>query len=67
MAADPDVLRCAVTRIWDWAFSRGDVVLDLATVPTTVTDPVLQDFQANGLKLKQVIRDVFTSPDFVQF
>jgi hypothetical protein len=67
MAADQDVLRCAVTRIWDWAFSRGDVVLDLATVPTTVTDPVLQDFQANGLKLKQVIRDVFTSPDFVQF
>jgi hypothetical protein len=67
IAADPDVLRCAVTRIWDWAFSRGDVVLNLATVPTTVTDPVLKDFQANGLKLKQVIRDVFTSNDFIQF
>jgi hypothetical protein len=67
IAADPDVLRCAVTRVWDWAFSRGDVVLDLATVPTSVSDPILTDFQASGLHLKKVIRDVFTSDDFVEF
>ena len=37
IAADPDVARCAVTRIWNWAFSRGDVVNDGATVPDSVT------------------------------
>jgi hypothetical protein len=67
MASDPDVQRCAVTRIWDWAFSRGDVVNDLATVPPSVTDPYLQSFQTNGMKLKSVIHDVFTSDDFVRF
>jgi hypothetical protein len=67
IAADPDVLRCAVTRVWNWGLSRGDVVLDLATVPQVVSDPILQDFQASGLKLKKVIRDVFTSDDFVRF
>jgi len=67
MAADPDVTRCAVTRMWDWAFSRGDVVLDLATVPASVSDPTLKDFVASGLKIKTVLRDVFTSGDFVRF
>ena len=38
MAKDPDVQRCAVTRVWNWAFSRGDVVNDVAPVPTSVTD-----------------------------
>jgi hypothetical protein len=67
MAADPDVQRCAVTRVWNWAFSRGDVVNDLATVPPSVTDPYLASFASSGMKLKSVIHDVFTSDDFVRF
>ena len=67
MAADPDVARCAVNRVWDWAFSRGDVVNDLATIPPAVTDPLLKDFTTNGMKLKRVIRNVFTADDFVRF
>lgn len=67
IAADPDTARCAVNRMWNWAFSRGDIVNDVATIPPVVTDPLLADFNANGMKLKKIIRDVFTSDDFVRF
>ena len=67
MAADPDIQRCEVTRVWNWAFSRGDVVGDVATVPTSVTDSYLAAFTAGGMNVKALIRSVFTSDDFVQF
>jgi hypothetical protein len=67
MAKDQDVLRCAVTRMWNWGFSRGDVVNDIAPVPTSVSDSLLQSFTSNGLKVKALIRAVFTSDDFVRF
>ena len=58
---------CAVNRIWDWALNRGDIVNNLATVPTDVTLPYVEDFTKNGMNLKTVIRDIFTSDDFVHF
>ena len=67
MAADQDIARCAVNRVWDWAFSRGDIVNDLATIPSVVTDDLTKDFTANGMKVKRLIRNVFTSDDFVRF
>ena len=67
IAADPDVARCAVNRIWNLAMSRGDIVNDLATIPPVVTDPLVADFKASGMKLKAVIRSVFTTDDFVKF
>ncbi len=67
IAANPDVARCIVTREWNYAMSRGDVVNDLATVPTVVTDPLLQDFKSNGMKVKHLLRTIFTSDDFVKF
>ena len=67
MAADPDVARCAVNRIWNYAMSRGDIVNDLATIPPVVTDPLLTDFKANGMKIKHVLKAAFTSDDFVKF
>jgi hypothetical protein len=67
LAKDPEVAQCAVNRIWNYAFSRGDIVNDLATIPSVVTDPLVKDFTANGQKLKRVIRNVFTSDDFVKF
>jgi hypothetical protein len=67
IAADPDVATCAVNRIWDWAFSRGDIVNDLATVPTDVTASYVTDFTTGGLKLKAIIREIYTSDDFVRF
>ena len=67
VAADPDVARCIVTREWNYAMSRGDVVNDLATVPPVVSDPLLKDFTSNGMKVKRLIRNIFTSDDFVKF
>ena len=67
MAADPEVGRCAVNRIWNYALSRGDIVNDLATIPVAVTDALTKDFNANGQKLKETIRVVFKSEDFVKF
>jgi hypothetical protein len=67
IAADPDVPMCAVNRIWDWAFNRGDIVNDLATVPADVTQTYVQDFTKNGMNLKTIIREIFTSDDFVHF
>jgi len=67
IAADPDVATCAVNRIWDWALNRGDIVNDLATVPTDVTQPYVQDFTKNGMNLKTIISEIFTSADFVRF
>ncbi len=67
VASDPAVAHCAVDRVWNWALSRGDVVNDLASIPPAVTDPLVKDFTGNGMKLKRVIRNVFTSEDFTKF
>lgn len=67
LATDPDVPRCAVNRVWNYAMSRGDIVGDLAAVPTAVTQPFLDKFVAGGMKLKETIRDVFKSDDFTKF
>jgi hypothetical protein len=67
IAKDPDVATCAVNRVWNYAMSRGDIVNDLATVPTVVTAPLVTQFQSGGMKLLPVFQAVFTSDDFVQF
>lgn len=67
IAADPEVGRCAVNRMWNYAMSRGDIVNDLAVVPNAVTEPYVKDFAANGQKLKETIRGIFKSEDFVKF
>jgi Protein of unknown function (DUF1588) len=67
IAEDPEVGRCAVNRVWNYALSRGDIVNDLATIPVAVTDSYAKDFNANGQKLKETIRQVFKSEDFVKF
>jgi hypothetical protein len=67
IAADPDVTQCIVTREWNYAMSRGDVVNDMATVPSVVTAPLVTDFTTNGMKIKRLMRNIFTSDDFVKF
>ncbi len=67
IAADPEVGRCAVNRVWNYALSRGDIVNDLASIPNAVTQTYVTDFNANGQKLKETIRQVFKSEDFVKF
>jgi len=67
MARDPDVAKCAVNRVWNWAMSRGDIVNDLSTIPDSVTAPLVTDFTSNGMKMKRLIRNAFTAEDFVKF
>jgi hypothetical protein len=67
IASDPDVADCAVARVWNWAMSKGDIVLDASAVPEFVIKGLVVDFANNQFKLKRVIRDAFTSDDFVRF
>jgi hypothetical protein len=67
IAADPNVTQCIVTREWNYAMSRGDVVNDAAPVPSVVTQPLVTDFTQNGQTIKRLLRNIFTSDDFVKF
>jgi hypothetical protein len=67
MAADPEVARCAVNRVWNYALSRGDIVNDLASIPSVVTESLAKEFSANGMVIKETLRAIFKSEDFVKF
>jgi hypothetical protein len=66
MAEDDEVVRCAVVRVWNYAFSKGDAVYDLADVPDSIVSPVLKQFKTN-YNLRDVVRAAFVHPDFVRF
>jgi hypothetical protein len=65
VAADPDVATCMVNRVWNNAFARGDIVRDLATIPADVTAAQAKQFAADSFNVKKLIRNIYTSTDFV--
>jgi hypothetical protein len=67
MAEDPDVTACAVARMWNFAMSKEDIVSDLATVPPEVLEPWIEEFKSNGMNLKQTLRAILLSNDFVSY
>lgn len=67
IAADPDVAECAVARAYNFAFSKEDIVSDLATVPPSVLATYVAEFQKNGQNLKKTMRAIFASSDFVRY
>jgi hypothetical protein len=67
MAADPEVIACGVTRMWNYVMSKGDVVNDAATVPTTVLQSFITQLTTNGYNLRDVLRAMLVGPDFVRF
>jgi uncharacterized protein DUF1549 len=67
MAADDEVMSCAVSRVWNYAMSKGDIVNDAATVAPEVITPLYKDFKQNGYNLRSVIRAAFVHEDFVRF
>ncbi len=67
VANDPDVSECAVTRLYNFAMSKEDVVNDLATVPYEVLDEYMIEYFQNGMNLKATLRSMFTSADFVRY
>jgi hypothetical protein len=67
MVADPDIAECAVARMWNWAFGKGDIVDTLAQVPAEVIATQVGELRGNGMRLKPILFSVFTSDDFVKF
>lgn len=67
LAADEDVERCAVTRVWNWAMGHGDVVGNVDVVPEEVVAPYVDAYVASGHRLRAAVRAIFTSSDFVRF
>jgi hypothetical protein len=67
MAADPEVAKCGVARIWNWALGKTDIVDTLQEVPLEVIQTNVDNFTADGFKLKNMIYAVYTSDDFTKF
>ena len=67
VAADPDVNEFVVTRLYNLAMSKEDIVNDLSTVPYEVLDEYMITYYQNGMNLKSTLRAIFTSADFIRF
>jgi len=67
MAADPDIAKCGVARMWNWALGKTDIVDTLQEVPLEVIQTQVDTFTADGFKLKNMIYAVYTSDDFTKF
>jgi hypothetical protein len=67
MAADPDVSACVVARLWNWALGKSDIVDTSTRVPAATIAEAVASFQTSGHRVRGVLRDIFTSDDFVRF
>jgi hypothetical protein len=67
MAADTDVGKCGVARVWNWAMGKQDIVDTLSEVPEDTIRTQLDNFAASGYKVKDLIFAVYTADDFVKF
>jgi hypothetical protein len=67
MAADPDVAKCGVARMWNYALGKEDIVDQLVDVPKATIQAELDAFTQNGFKVKDLIFSVFTADAFVKF
>ncbi|MDQ3366503.1 MAG: hypothetical protein M3680_13840 [Myxococcota bacterium] len=67
MAADADVAKCGVARVWNWAMGKTDIVDTLQDVPAETIQAQVDTFTASGFKMKDLIYAVYTADDFVKF
>lgn len=67
IAADPEFTACLATRVWNWALSRGDVVVDQTTLSKDVLTELTDDLRASNHNVKRLMRKVFTHPSFVRY
>lgn len=67
MADDPQVAKCFMIRAWNNAYSRDDVVNDLALVPDAVIADMSNYFMANDWNLKMALEKLYTDPNFIRF
>ena len=67
IAADPGMATCVSTRVWNWALSRGDAVVDQATLTPDLQKELSSSLVQNSYNVKKLIRQVLTSASFVRF
>lgn len=67
MAKDEEIIACPVARMWNYAMSKGDIVIDAAPVPSDVIAPLIEQFKGNGYNLREIVKAVFLHDDFVRF
>jgi hypothetical protein len=67
IADDPLVADCVVTRLWNMVMSKEDVVNDLATIPPSVLNPLVEKYESTGMDVKETLRFMFKHEDFVNF
>jgi hypothetical protein len=67
VAADPDMAQCMITRAWNNAFSKADVVNDLAVVPDVVVKDLTDAFVKDGYNLKRALYQIYTHPNFIRY
>jgi hypothetical protein len=67
VAADPGFARCMTSRVWNWAMSRGDVVNDGTTLTDDLATPMTSALVSDSFNMKNMIRRIFTDPNFVRF
>lgn len=66
LASDPDVTQCVVARLWNFTMSKEDIVSDLATVPSEVIAPYVNEFASTG-NMKATLKAMMKGDDFVRF
>jgi len=67
VASDPNTAACVMSRLWNWALGKSDIVDGGNRVPADTIAAQLATFTASGGKLKDAIYNIFTSDDFVRF
>jgi hypothetical protein len=67
IAQDPEVHKCAVDRMWNYAMSRGDIVETQIKVSDKVSQPLVDELVASSFNLKNTLRSILLHDDFVRF
>ena len=67
MANDPQVAQCFMKRAWNYAYSRDDIVNELALVPDDVVADLTAAFTQNNYNMKAALLKLYTSANFIRF
>ena len=54
-------------RAWNYAYSRDDVVNELALVPTNVIQDLTDYFVQNNYNYKKALLKLYTSANYIRF
>ena len=67
VASDPNTAACVMSRLWNWALGKLDIVDGSARVPAATIAQQVAAFEAGCHRIRGALRDIFTSDDFVRF